>query len=142
MTLLFSFSFSFVILGLRQGTMVAVRLYQGVFLQGWTHALLCVRQCSLACHKKCLETLAIQCGHKKLQGRLQLFGIDFAQASRNSPDGIPFIIKKCTSEIESRALNIKVNCTQRNLFKLWLLFVTLTYTHHYLSGMYNTVYTW
>uniref|UniRef100_A0A671XR40 Rho GTPase-activating protein 29 n=1 Tax=Sparus aurata TaxID=8175 RepID=A0A671XR40_SPAAU len=64
-------------------------------------------ECSLACHKKCLETLAIQCGHKKLQGRLHLFGIDFAQASKNSPDGIPFIIKKCTSEIESRALNIK-----------------------------------
>uniref|UniRef100_A0AAV2JSF8 Rho GTPase-activating protein 29 n=1 Tax=Knipowitschia caucasica TaxID=637954 RepID=A0AAV2JSF8_KNICA len=64
-------------------------------------------ECSLACHKKCLETLAIQCGHKKLQGRLQLFGIDFTQASRNCPDGIPFIIKKCTSEIECRALNIK-----------------------------------
>lgn len=86
--------------------MAAVRL----FFKSWTHALLCLQQCSLACHKKCLETLAIQCGHKKLQGRLQLFGIDFAQASRNSPDGIPFIIKKCTSEIESRALNIKVNC--------------------------------
>ncbi|XP_061549651.1 rho GTPase-activating protein 29-like isoform X2 [Phycodurus eques] len=64
-------------------------------------------ECSLACHKKCLETLAIQCGHKKLQGRLQLFGINFTQASKNSADGIPFIIKKCTSEIESRALNIK-----------------------------------
>ncbi|XP_041849036.1 rho GTPase-activating protein 29-like isoform X2 [Melanotaenia boesemani] len=64
-------------------------------------------ECYLACHKKCLETLAIQCGHKKLQGRLQLFGIDFAQAAKNSSDGIPFIIKKCTSEIESRALNIK-----------------------------------
>lgn len=65
----------------------------------------------MACHKKCLETLAIQCGHKKLQGRLHLFGIDFAQVVKNSPDGIPFIIKKCTSEIESRALNIKVNIT-------------------------------
>ncbi|XP_077081520.1 rho GTPase-activating protein 29 isoform X2 [Siphateles boraxobius] len=64
-------------------------------------------ECSLACHKKCLETLAIQCGHKKLHGRLHLFGIDFAQVAKNSPDGIPFIIKKCTSEIESRALNIK-----------------------------------
>ncbi|KAM4605158.1 rho GTPase-activating protein 29-like isoform 2-T2 [Polymixia lowei] len=64
-------------------------------------------ECSLACHKKCLETLAIQCGHKKLQGRLHLFGIDFVQAAKNSPDGVPFIIKKCTSEIESRALNIK-----------------------------------
>ncbi|XP_068200058.1 rho GTPase-activating protein 29 isoform X2 [Antennarius striatus] len=64
-------------------------------------------ECSLACHKKCLETLAIQCGHKKLQGRLHLFGIDFTQAAKNSPDSIPFIIRKCTSEIENRALNIK-----------------------------------
>uniref|UniRef100_A0A3B4AQ02 Rho GTPase-activating protein 29 n=1 Tax=Periophthalmus magnuspinnatus TaxID=409849 RepID=A0A3B4AQ02_9GOBI len=64
-------------------------------------------ECSLACHKKCLETLAIQCGHKKLQGRLHLFGIDFTQAAKNSPDGVPFIIKKCTSEIENRALNLK-----------------------------------
>uniref|UniRef100_A0A4W5LUE2 Rho GTPase-activating protein 29 n=1 Tax=Hucho hucho TaxID=62062 RepID=A0A4W5LUE2_9TELE len=64
-------------------------------------------ECSLACHKKCLETLAIQCGHKKLQGRLHLFGVDFTQAARNNPDGIPFIIRKCTSEIENRALDIK-----------------------------------
>ncbi|XP_037311201.2 rho GTPase-activating protein 29 isoform X2 [Pungitius pungitius] len=64
-------------------------------------------ECSIACHKKCLETLAIQCGHKKLQGKLHLFGIDFTQAAKNSQDGIPFIIRKCTSEIENRALNIK-----------------------------------
>ncbi|XP_071341976.1 rho GTPase-activating protein 29 isoform X2 [Trachinotus anak] len=64
-------------------------------------------ECSLACHKKCLESLAIQCGHKKLQGRLHLFGIDFTQAAKNSQDSIPFIIRKCTSEIENRALNMK-----------------------------------
>ncbi|KAK9528021.1 hypothetical protein VZT92_014525 [Zoarces viviparus] len=64
-------------------------------------------ECSLACHKKCLETLAIQCGHKKLQGKLHLFGIDFTQAAKNSRDCIPFIIRKCTSEIENRALNLK-----------------------------------
>ncbi|XP_063154364.1 rho GTPase-activating protein 29 isoform X2 [Candoia aspera] len=64
-------------------------------------------ECSLSCHKKCLETLAIQCGHKKLHGRLHLFGVEFTQAAKNSPDGIPFIIKKCTSEIEIRALNVK-----------------------------------
>lgn len=34
--------------------------------------------------------------------------MEFAQAAKNAPDGIPFIIKKCTSEIESRALNVKV----------------------------------
>ncbi|XP_039422383.1 rho GTPase-activating protein 45 isoform X2 [Corvus cornix cornix] len=64
-------------------------------------------ECYLACHKKCLETLAIQCGHKKLQGKLQLFGQDFMKASQGSPDGIPFIVKKCISEIEKRALKTK-----------------------------------
>ncbi|XP_006005665.1 rho GTPase-activating protein 29 isoform X3 [Latimeria chalumnae] len=83
-------------------------------------------ECSLACHKKCLETLAIQCGHKKLQGRLHLFGVDFAQAAKNAPDGIPFIIKKCTSEIESRALNAKgiyrVNGAKSRVEKLCQVF--------------------
>ncbi|XP_010179490.1 PREDICTED: minor histocompatibility protein HA-1, partial [Mesitornis unicolor] len=64
-------------------------------------------ECCLACHKKCLETLAIQCGHKKLQGKLQLFGQDFTKASQGSSDGIPFIVKKCISEIEKRALKTK-----------------------------------
>ncbi|KFQ51800.1 Minor histocompatibility protein HA-1, partial [Nestor notabilis] len=64
-------------------------------------------ECYLACHKKCLESLAIQCGHKKLQGKLQLFGQDFTKASQSSSDGIPFIIKKCITEIEKRALKTK-----------------------------------
>ncbi|XP_061330602.1 rho GTPase-activating protein 45 isoform X1 [Pezoporus flaviventris] len=64
-------------------------------------------ECNLACHKKCLESLAIQCGHKKLQGKLQLFGQDFTKASQSSADGIPFIIKKCVAEIEKRALKTK-----------------------------------
>uniref|UniRef100_A0A8C8YZB3 Rho GTPase-activating protein 45 n=1 Tax=Prolemur simus TaxID=1328070 RepID=A0A8C8YZB3_PROSS len=64
-------------------------------------------ECCLACHKKCLETLAIQCGHKKLQGRLQLFGQDFGRAARGTPDGVPFLVKKCVCEIERRALRTK-----------------------------------
>uniref|UniRef100_A0AAY4EJC8 Uncharacterized protein n=1 Tax=Denticeps clupeoides TaxID=299321 RepID=A0AAY4EJC8_9TELE len=64
-------------------------------------------ECFLACHKKCLESLAIQCGHKKLQGRLQLFGRDFSSVQQGSSDGIPFIIKKCIQEIEKRALKMK-----------------------------------
>ncbi|XP_066491974.1 rho GTPase-activating protein 45 isoform X2 [Tiliqua scincoides] len=64
-------------------------------------------ECYLACHKKCLETLAIQCGHKKLQGKLRLFGQEFKDASQASSDGIPFIIKKCICEIEKRALKTK-----------------------------------
>ncbi|TSP09096.1 Rho GTPase-activating protein 45 [Bagarius yarrelli] len=64
-------------------------------------------ECFLACHKKCLESLAIQCGHKKLQGRLQLFGRDFSQVLQGEVEGVPFIIKKCIQEIERRALRMK-----------------------------------
>uniref|UniRef100_UPI003AB033B0 rho GTPase-activating protein 45 n=1 Tax=Centroberyx gerrardi TaxID=166262 RepID=UPI003AB033B0 len=64
-------------------------------------------ECFLSCHKRCLETLAIQCGHKKLQGRLQLFGRDFSQVASCASDGIPFIITKCIAEIERRALKMK-----------------------------------
>ncbi|XP_024922001.1 rho GTPase-activating protein 45 isoform X1 [Cynoglossus semilaevis] len=64
-------------------------------------------ECFLSCHKRCLETLTIQCGHKKLQGRLQLFGREFSQVASSTNDGIPFIITKCISEIERRALTMK-----------------------------------
>ncbi|XP_028857252.1 rho GTPase-activating protein 45 isoform X2 [Denticeps clupeoides] len=64
-------------------------------------------ECFLACHKRCLETMTIQCGHKKLQGRLQLFGRDFSQVVGKGSDVIPFIIKKCICEIERRALRMK-----------------------------------
>lgn len=80
-----------------------------------------VSQCYLACHKKCLETLAIQCGHKKLQGKLQLFGQDFLKASQGSADGIPFIVKKCISEIEKRALKTKVSPLPSPLLQLLAL---------------------
>ncbi|XP_077574102.1 rho GTPase-activating protein 45 [Stigmatopora nigra] len=64
-------------------------------------------ECFLACHKRCLETLAIQCGHKKLRGRLQLFGREFYLVAARASDGIPFIVTKCVSEIERRALRMK-----------------------------------
>lgn len=78
-------------------------------------------QCFLACHKRCLETLAIQCGHKKLQGRLQLFGRDFSQVADCASDGVPFIITKCISEIERRALKMKVRrreCGRSSRFRI------------------------
>lgn len=73
-------------------------------------------QCFLSCHKRCLETLTIQCGHKKLQGRLQLFGREFSQVASSTNDGIPFIITKCISEIERRALTMKVGTTHVRTF--------------------------
>lgn len=65
-------------------------------------------QCLLACHKKCLETLLINCGHQKLPARASLFGIDFSDVPRDFPEEVPFIVMKCTSEIETRALGVQV----------------------------------
>ncbi|NXV75408.1 GMIP protein, partial [Atlantisia rogersi] len=64
-------------------------------------------ECCLACHKKCLESLLITCGHKKLPNRVPLFGIDFTQVPRDFPEEVPFIVLKCTSEIEARALGVQ-----------------------------------
>ncbi|NXW89417.1 GMIP protein, partial [Alopecoenas beccarii] len=64
-------------------------------------------ECCLACHKKCLENLLITCGHKKLPNRVPLFGVDFTQVPRDFPEEVPFIVVKCTSEIESRALGVQ-----------------------------------
>ncbi|KAM8987109.1 GEM-interacting protein isoform 2-T2 [Ara ararauna] len=64
-------------------------------------------ECCLACHKKCLENLLITCGHKKLPNRVPLFGIDFTQIPRDFPEEVPFLVVKCTAEIEARALGVQ-----------------------------------
>ncbi|KAM4748596.1 GEM-interacting protein-like [Rhinophrynus dorsalis] len=61
-------------------------------------------ECYLTCHKKCLENLLIMCGHRKLPTKVPLFGVDFGHFPRYFPEEVPFIIVKCTSEIEQRAL--------------------------------------
>ncbi|XP_032279180.1 rho GTPase-activating protein 29 isoform X2 [Phoca vitulina] len=61
-------------------------------------------ECLLVCHRKCLENLVIICGHQKLPGKIHLFGAEFTQVAKKEPDGIPFILKICASEIENRAL--------------------------------------
>lgn len=61
-------------------------------------------ECLLVCHRKCLENLVIICGHQKLQGKMHIFGAEFIQVAKKEPDGVPFILKICASEIENRAL--------------------------------------
>ncbi|NWH81378.1 GMIP protein, partial [Piaya cayana] len=64
-------------------------------------------ECSLPCHKKCLENLLVTCGRKKLPNRVPLFGVDFTQVPRDFPEEVPFIVLRCTSEIEARALGVQ-----------------------------------
>ncbi|XP_041443145.1 GEM-interacting protein isoform X2 [Xenopus laevis] len=61
-------------------------------------------ECLLTCHRKCLENLLIKCGHRKLPPKVPLFGVDFSQFPRYFPEEVPFIIVRCTAEIEQRAL--------------------------------------
>jgi len=65
-------------------------------------------QCGLACHKKCLETLAIQCGHKRLPRKMTTFGVDLTQHLGESNVHVPHLILKCVKEIDERGINIKV----------------------------------
>ncbi|XP_075433500.1 GEM-interacting protein [Ascaphus truei] len=64
-------------------------------------------ECYLTCHKKCLENLLIKCGHQKLPSKVTLFGVDFCHIPRDFPEEVPFIIVKCTTEIEKRALGVQ-----------------------------------
>ncbi|XP_008047606.1 GEM-interacting protein [Carlito syrichta] len=64
-------------------------------------------ECFLACHKRCLETLLILCGHRRLPARTPLFGVDFLQLPRDFPEEVPFVVTRCTSEIEHRALGVQ-----------------------------------
>nr|XP_015844415.1 GEM-interacting protein [Peromyscus maniculatus bairdii] len=64
-------------------------------------------ECLLTCHKRCLETLLILCGHRRLPARMPLFGVDFLQLPRDFPEEVPFVITRCTAEIEHRALGLQ-----------------------------------
>ncbi|XP_036884595.1 GEM-interacting protein isoform X2 [Sturnira hondurensis] len=64
-------------------------------------------ECFLTCHKRCLETLLILCGHRRLPARTTLFGVDFLQLPRDFPEEVPFVVTRCTAEIEQRALGVQ-----------------------------------
>ncbi|KAM9391856.1 GEM-interacting protein isoform 2-T2 [Pholidichthys leucotaenia] len=60
-------------------------------------------ECGLALHRKCMEVCQLECEHRKGT----VFGVDLSQIPRDSPDEIPFVVLRCTSEIESRALSVQ-----------------------------------
>ncbi|XP_022646905.1 rho GTPase-activating protein 45-like isoform X5 [Varroa destructor] len=71
-------------------------------------------ECGLSSHKKCLETLAIQCGHKRLPRRMTTFGVDLVDhaqfsfnASENNVEDVPFIVKKCVKENDKRGCSVQ-----------------------------------
>ncbi|XP_050962273.1 GEM-interacting protein isoform X1 [Labeo rohita] len=60
-------------------------------------------ECGLAVHRKCLEVCQIECEHR----RGFIFGMEFSMLPRESQDSVPFVVLRCTEEIESRALGVQ-----------------------------------
>ncbi|XP_072531357.1 GEM-interacting protein isoform X1 [Salminus brasiliensis] len=60
-------------------------------------------ECGLAVHRKCLEICQTECEHR----RGNLFGVEFSLLPREQPQDVPFIVQRCTEEIESRAITVQ-----------------------------------
>ncbi|XP_051797579.1 GEM-interacting protein [Acanthochromis polyacanthus] len=60
-------------------------------------------ECGLALHRKCMEVCQLECEHRKGT----VFGVDLSLLPRQTPDEVPFVVLRCTAEIESRALSIQ-----------------------------------
>lgn len=66
-------------------------------------------QCGLALHRKCMEVCQLECEHNKGT----VFGVDLSMLLQDSADDVPFVLRRCTSEIENRALSVQVSFTAR-----------------------------
>ncbi|XP_058864114.1 GEM-interacting protein-like isoform X2 [Acipenser ruthenus] len=64
-------------------------------------------ECNLAFHRKCLELCVQECEDRKLGAQGGVFGVEFALVPRGFPEEVPFIVRRCTAEIESRALGVQ-----------------------------------
>ena len=58
-----------------------------------------------------MEVCQLECEHRKGT----VFGVDLSVLSRDRPDGVPFVVLHCISEIESRALSVQVLFTSANI---------------------------
>ncbi|CAN9505601.1 unnamed protein product [Ophioblennius macclurei] len=60
-------------------------------------------ECGLALHRKCMEVCQLECEHRKGT----VFGVDLSLLSHCGQNEVPFVVLRCTSEIESRALSMQ-----------------------------------
>lgn len=57
----------------------------------------------------------MECEHR----RGFIFGMEFSLLPREIPDSVPFVVLRCTEEIENRALGVQVGVEQNiNLVKM------------------------
>jgi len=73
-----------------------------VYWQGYECA-----DCGLASHKKCLETLHLLCGPKRLLRKMTTFGVDLGQHLLEVGAEIPPLVQKCVAVVDSRGTTVK-----------------------------------
>ncbi|XP_057716900.1 GEM-interacting protein isoform X2 [Corythoichthys intestinalis] len=60
-------------------------------------------ECGLGFHRKCMEVCQTECCNQKGT----LFGVRLSLLLRDATDDVPFVVQRCTAEIESRALSLQ-----------------------------------
>ncbi|XP_028842437.1 GEM-interacting protein isoform X2 [Denticeps clupeoides] len=74
--------------------------------------------CGLALHRKCLEVCQIECEQRQ--------AVAFSLLSREHPGEVPYIVRHCTAEVESRALNVqgvyRISGSKQRIEKLCMAF--------------------
>ncbi|KAJ7992092.1 hypothetical protein DPEC_G00274970 [Dallia pectoralis] len=79
-------------------------------------------ECGLTVHRKCLEVLQQECDNRKGV----MFGVGFSLLPRERPDELPFVVQRCTAEIEGRALTVqgvyRISGSKPRIQKLCLAF--------------------
>ncbi|KAM9494040.1 GEM-interacting protein [Clarias gariepinus] len=81
-------------------------------------------ECGFIVHRKCLDLCQTEC--ERRMG--VLFGVEFSMLPREQPQDVPFIVQRCTEEIESRALTVqgvyRVSGSKPRILKLCYTFET------------------
>ncbi|XP_077549411.1 rho GTPase-activating protein 45-like [Haemaphysalis longicornis] len=65
-------------------------------------------ECGLSSHKKCLETLAIRCGHKRLPRKMTTFGVELGDSGGGAEgEQVPYIVRRCIAEMDARGYPVR-----------------------------------
>jgi len=66
--------------------------------------------CGVKCHVKCITDKIPECTKKTVDPEiiaLYSFGNDLCKQASKEPDNVPFIVKKCTEEVEKRGMDFE-----------------------------------
>jgi hypothetical protein len=75
----------------------------------WGREVKC-KCCGIKCHVKCITDKIPECTKKPIDpeiAALYAFGTDLSKQASIEPDNVPFIVKKCTEEVEKRGMDFE-----------------------------------